>query len=143
MTETGEQTSVESMSAVGAGGGATRALQHAVQLQFGTGVNQVTGQVSAPPHQGMVIETVTADIGVGSGEQAFLFVETTADGVSAQHTIALNRLPLMPEVFVATHHVQLYADAGSTVKITVTRWGYTPYPAIPKPNLVTLSGRVA
>ncbi|GAC1338657.1 MAG: hypothetical protein NVSMB29_04780 [Candidatus Dormibacteria bacterium] len=63
-------------------------------------------------------------------------------GVNAQHTIVLKRLPLSGEVFQATRRVQLYADPGSTVTVMITRWGSNPYADIPKPQLVTLSGRI-
>ncbi len=114
-------------------------FQRQLLLHFGAGVNQVTGQVTAPQKLGLVIETITADIGVDTGEQANLFVETTAGGVSAMHTVALDELPLTPRVFQSTQDVRLYADAASTITVTVTRIG-SNLQAIPKPELVTLSG---
>jgi hypothetical protein len=125
----------------GGGGGATGPFQQAVELTFGDGVNEVTGTVAVPAGVHLVIETVTADIGVADDEQAFLFVTTVARGVQATHTITLEELPRMPNVFGATHEVRLYADAGTDVGVMVTRFGSSPYPAIPKPELVTLSGR--
>jgi invasion protein IalB len=125
----------------GGGGGAAGPFQQAVELTFGNGVNEVTGTVAVPAGVHLVIETVTADIGVADGEQAFLFVTTVARGVQATHTITLEELPRMPNVFGATHEVRLYADAGTHVSVMVTRFGISPYPAIPKPELVTLSGR--
>ena len=142
MAETRERTSVDTTSEEapgGGGGGAGGPYQHAFLLHFGAGVNQVTGQVSAPAKLGLVIETVTADIGVDIGEQANLFLETTAGGASAMHTVVLSELPLTPRVFQATHCVRLYADAGSTITVTLTRIG-SNLQAISKPQLVTISG---
>lgn len=124
----------------GAGGGASP-FQRELKLQFAAGVNQVTETVAVPKGLRLVIETVTADLGVGDGEQPFLFVTTVVNGITSQHTIALAELPRSPNVFNATHDLRLYADAGSTVTVTVTRVGSSPPPAIPKPELVTLSGQ--
>lgn len=124
----------------GGGGGAVGPFQQEVDLTFGSGVNEVTGTVAVPAGVHLVIETVTADIGVADHEQAFLFVTTVAGGVRAMHTITLKELPRMPNVFGATHDVRLYADAGTDVTVMVTRFGSSPYPAIPKPQVVTLSG---
>ena len=126
----------------GGGGAAAGPFQRAVLLHLGAGVNQVTDTVSVPPGLTLVIETVTADIGVSGSDQAFLFVETTASGANAQHTIALEELPKMSDVFHATRRVQLYADPGSAVTVMVTRVGNSGYPDIAKPELVTLSGRL-
>ena len=128
----------------GGGGGATAAgpYQQAIELTFGAGVNEITGTVTVPAGLLLVIETVTADVGVANNEQPFVFVSTVVRGVTAQHTIALQELPRSPNVFGATHDVRLYADAGTTVTIMVTRFGASPYPAIPKPELVTISGRL-
>lgn len=136
--------STQEATLVGHGGGGGMAVgpfQQAIELTFGAGVNQVTGTVTVPAGVHLVIETITADIGVADSEQPFLFVQTVVKGVTAQHTIALQELPLMPNVFGATHEVRLYADAGTTVTVMVTRFGGSSLPAIPKPELVTLSGR--
>jgi invasion protein IalB len=124
----------------GSGGPVVGPFQQTIELTFGAGVNEVTGTVVVPAGVHLVIETVTADIGVANNEQPFLFVETVVKGVTAQHTITLHELPRMSNVFAATHEVRLYADAGTTVTVMVTRFGSSPYPAIPKPELVTLSG---
>lgn len=127
----------------GGGGGGTAAVgpfQQTILLNFAAGVNEVNGTVDVPAGVHLVIETVTADIGVADQEQAFLFVQTVVNGVTAMHTITLDELPRMPNVFGATHKVRLFADAGTTVTVKVTRFGNSPYPAIPKPVLVTLSG---
>jgi hypothetical protein len=128
----------------GGGGGGTSVgpYQQAIELTFGAGVNEITGTVAVPAGVRLVIETVTADIGVATDEQPFVFIFTVVRGVTAQHTIALNELPRSPNVFGATHDVRLYADAGTTVTIMVTRFGTSPYPAIPKPELVTISGHL-
>jgi hypothetical protein len=111
-------------------------------LHFGAGENEITATYSVPAGRSLVIETVTADIGVGGGDQPFLFVSTTTRSNSAQHTIVLEELPRQTDVFGATRRVQLYADPGTTVTVMVTRWGSSGYPDIPKPELVTLSGRL-
>ena len=125
----------------GGGGVAVGPFQQAIELTFGAGVNEVTGTVTVPAGVHLVIETITADIGVADYEQPFLFVRRLVQGVTAQHTIALQELPRMPNVFGATHEVRLYADAGTTVTVMVTRFGSSSLPAIPRPELVTLSGR--
>jgi hypothetical protein len=128
----------------GGGGGAASAgpWHEAFLLQFGAGKNEITATYSVPTTRSLVIETATADIGVTGGDQPFLFVSTTTRGVTAQHTIVLEELPRQLDVYAATRRVQLYADAGTTVTVMVTRWGSTGYPDIPKPELVTLSGRL-
>lgn len=132
-TEQAETTTFGGVSTV-------KPFQQAFELTFAQGVNQVTGTIGVPPGKQFVIETVTADIGVGDQEQPFLFVTTVAKGVEAQHTIALEELPRQPNVFCATYPIRLYADPGSTVTVMVTRFGGGTFPAIPKPELVTLSG---
>jgi hypothetical protein len=140
---TQESTVVAGSGGGGGGGGANEGpFQQSVQLHFGAGVNQVSGTVAVPAGLQFVIETVTADIGVAANEQPFVFVETVVQGVSATHTITLEELPRMPDVFGATHEVRLFADAGTTVTVLVTRFGNSSLPAIPKPELVTLSGRL-
>jgi len=144
MAETRERVGTGAAAVPGGGSGGGSGIspgpfQHEFMLQFGVGVNQVTGQLTAPAGHGLVIETVTADVGVGAGEQANLFLDTTAGGVAATHTIALDELPLTPQVFQGTHPVRIYADAGSTVTVTLSRIGAN-LQAIAKPELVTLSG---
>jgi len=132
------------LSGHGGGGGATAVgpYQQAIELTFGAGVNEITGTVAVPAGVHLVIETVTADIGVANNEQPFVFISTVVRGTTAQHTIALQELPRLPNVFGATHDVRLYADAGTTVTVMVTRFGTSSLPAIPKPELVTISGRL-
>jgi len=141
MSSTQESTR---LSGHGGGGGGTAVgpYQQAIELTFGAGVNEITGTLSVPAGVLLVIETVTADIGVANNEQPFVFISTVVRGVTASHTIALHELPRSPNVFGATHDVRLYADAGTTVTIMVTRFGTSPYPAIAKPELVTISGRL-
>ena len=136
-----DQSSAAADLGGGGGGGGAGPFQQAIELHFAAGVNEVTGTVAAPAGLALVIETVTADIGVADNEQPFLFVQTVVRGVPAMHTMTLRELPRMPNVFGATHEVRLYADPGSTVTVMVTRFGSSPYPAIPKPELVTISGR--
>lgn len=129
----------------GGGGGGTAPAgpwHEPFLLHFGAGSNEVTGTYAVPGGRTLTIETVTADVGVTGGDQPFLFVSTTARGVTAQHTIALEELPRQADVFAATRRVELYADPGTTVTVMVTRWGSSGYPDIPKPELVTLSGRL-
>jgi hypothetical protein len=128
----------------GGGGGAASAgpWHEAFLLHFGAGENEVTGTYSVPTARSLVIETATADIGVTGGDQPFLFVSTTTRGLTAQHTIALEELPRQLDAYAATRRVQLYADAGTSVTVILTRWGSSGYPDIPKPELVTLSGRL-
>ena len=142
MSSTLESTELSGHGGGGGGGTAVGPYQQAIELTFGAGVNEITRTVAVPAGVHLVIETVTADIGVALDEQPFVFVTTVVRGVTAQHTIALQELPRMPNVFGATHDVRLYADAGTTVSVIVTRFGSGPYPAIPKPELVTLSGRL-
>lgn len=129
----------------GGGGGGTAAVgpfQQAILLNFAAGVNEVNGTVNVPTGVHFVIETVTADIGVADQEQGNVFVQTVVKGVTALHTITLDELPRTPNVFQATHEVRLFADAGTTVTVKVTRFGNSPLPAIAKPQLVTLSGQL-
>jgi hypothetical protein len=128
----------------GGGGGAASAgpWHEAFLLHLGAGANEITATYSVPATRSLVIETVTADIGVTGGDQPFLFVSTTTRGLTTQHTIVLEELPRQLDVYAATRRVQLYADAGTSVTVMVTRWGSTGYPDIPKPELVTLSGRL-
>jgi hypothetical protein len=125
----------------GGGGGGFNPFQRELQLHFGAGASQITGTFTVPKGTYLVIETVTADLGVGDREQPFLFVTTVVNGVTSQHTIALKELPRSPNVFNATHNLRLYADPGSTVTVMVTRVSSLPLLAIPKPELVTLSGQ--
>jgi hypothetical protein len=112
----------------------------------GPGVNELDATVAVPKGLQFVIETVTADVGVGKQEQAFLFVQTVVNGVTAMHTLVLSELPLTSgwtePVFQATHDVRLYADAGTSVDVKLTRFGPGPYVQIPKPSLITLSGQL-
>jgi hypothetical protein len=142
MATTQESTELSGHGGGGGGGTAVGPYQQAIELTFGAGVNEITGTVAVPAGVHLAIETVTADIGVANNEQPFVFVSTIVRGVTAQHTIALQELPRSPNVFGATHDVRLYADAGTTVTVMVTRFGTSPYPAIPKPELVTISGRL-
>jgi hypothetical protein len=77
-----------------------------------------------PPNKELVIETVSAEEDVPSGQGVVLLFDTQVNG---NH--ALNRVALTPSgtflgtqaVFVATHAVRLYADPGSTVVFTLQR----------------------
>jgi hypothetical protein len=142
MSSTLESTELSGHGGGGAGGTAAGPYQQAIELTFSAGVNEITGTVSVPAGLLLVIETVTADIGVANNEQPFVFVSTVVRGVTATHTMALQELPRSPNVFGATHDVRLYADAGTTVTVMVTRFGASTYPAIAKPELVTISGRL-
>jgi hypothetical protein len=85
---------------------------------------------------------VTADIGITGADQPFVFVTTTVRAVQCMHTIVLDQLPNAHDDFGATRPVHLYADANTQVVITVSRFGSSRLPAIPKPELVVLSGRL-
>jgi hypothetical protein len=127
----------------GGGGGAAGPWHQQFELHFGAGQNEVTATYSVPAGRSLAIETVTADLGVTGGDQPFLFVSTTTRGSTAQHTIVLEELPRQGDIYGATRRVQLYGDGGTTVTVMVTRWGSSGYPDIPKPELVTLSGRLS
>lgn len=147
MTSIQEEAELERRGGGGGGGGAHEGpFQQAMLFHFAGGVNELDATVAVPRGLQFVIETVTADVGVGKQEQAFLFVQTVVNGVTAMHTLVLSELPLTsgwPEpVFQATHDVRLYADAGTSVDVKLTRFGPGPYVQIPKPSLVTLSGQL-
>lgn len=125
----------------GGGGGMAGPFQRQFLLTLAAGQQDVTATFNVPATQVLVIETVTADLGVDAGNEAFLFVTTTAGGVEAMHTIDVAQSPAMPTNFRGTHQVRLYADPGATVTITVSRAGTAAFGDIPKPQLVTISGR--
>lgn len=117
--------------------------QQCFQFDFAAGQNELTQTFTVPADRELMIETVTADIGVTGDDQPFVFVTTTVRGDQCQHTILLDELPRSSEVFQATRPVHLYADRNTQVVVTVTRFGNSGYPAIPKPELVVLSGRLS
>jgi hypothetical protein len=116
--------------------------QQSFELHFAAGQNQLTQTYTVPDDRELEIETVTADIGITGGDQPFVFVTTTVRGVQCMHTIVLDQLPNAHDDFGATHDLRLYADQNTQVVITVTRFGPSGLPAIPKPELVVLSGRL-
>lgn len=116
--------------------------QQCFQFSFTAGQNELTQTYYVPADRELVIETVDADIGISAGDQAFLFVTTTVRGDRCQHTIVLDELPQMTDVYGATRPVRLYADRNTQVSVMVTRFGNSGYPDIPKPSLVVLSGRL-
>ena len=151
MNRVQEEAELATRGGGGGGGGGEGPFQQAILLHFaggnpGPGVNEVDGTVAVPAGLNLVIETVTADVGVGQQEQAFLFVQTVVRGVTAMHTLVLSELSRTSgwaeNVFQATHDVRLYADAGTTVDVKVTRFGNGPYLDMSKPSLITLSGRL-
>ena len=117
--------------------------QQCFELHFAAGQNELTQTFTVPGGRELTIRTVTADIGVTGGDQPFVFIFTTVRGEKCQHTILLDELPRMNDVFQATRPVHLYADRHSQVTVMVTRFGNSGYPAIPKPELVVLSGTLS
>ena len=109
---------------------------------FAAGQNELTQTYTVPADRQLAIQTVTADIGITGTDQPFLFVTTTVRGETGQHTIVLDQLANVHETFGATRPVELYADQNTEVTVMVTRMGSSGYPAIGKPELIVLSGRL-
>jgi len=116
--------------------------QQSFLFTFRAGQHELTQSYTVPADRELAIQTVTADIGITGTDQPFVFVTTTVRGEKCMHTIVLDQLPNIHETFGATRPVELYADQNTEVVVTVTRFGSGGYPAIPKPELVVLSGRL-
>src|SRR5262249_32087797 len=91
-----------------------------------TGGNFISSnQIAVPAHKRLVIETVTVQAVVPTGQKVLAQINMMGGGVFAQHNIMLTpqgsfNFNLL-DYFAATESVRLYADQGSAVPFNVTR----------------------
>jgi hypothetical protein len=114
-------------------------FQQEFRLDWPDGQDGVTGSYQVPAGKRLVIEyaSLFAFLEVG-GQNMFVRIVTMVNGSDGVNTLALQKQPdygVLPQ-FGAAHTVHIYADPGSTVRVTVGRT-----PATGSANcVVTLSG---
>jgi hypothetical protein len=104
-------------------GEARQPLQRQFSLDWAAGVDLATGTFVVPTGQRFVIEYASLSAYLPDGQTMFLRVVTTVNGSDAFHTMDVRRgddWGVLAQ-FGAAHPVRIYADPGSTIRVSAGR----------------------
>lgn len=113
------------LAAIQAAGAGAQAYQLFVPLVFAGNDFSTESTRSVPAGKRLVIEFVSGEFTVGTGQVVgFFFVETTVNGQTATFTVPIQHTMTFSngnEGFAASQQMRLYADPGTTVAFRLTR----------------------